>query len=83
VKLLLDKGADVNAQSNSFTALSVATINRDRFLMEILFAAGGSFQAALRIVEPLDAHSPNTGPGKFLKQTAICYAARTAQRDND
>jgi ankyrin repeat protein len=78
VKLLLDKGADVNAQSNNFTALSLATVNRNRFLMEILLAAGGSFHAALRIVEPLDAQSPDTGPGKFLKQTAICYAAGTA-----
>jgi len=46
--------------------------------MEVLFAAGASIEAALKTLEPLDAQNPNFEPGKFLRQTAICYAAATA-----
>lgn len=78
VKLLLSKGANVNAQSNGFTALSVATISRNTSLIETLLAAGADIHTALKTLEPMDTQSSNAGLGNFLKQSALLFAAASA-----
>ncbi|KAI9862356.1 MAG: hypothetical protein M1813_004832 [Trichoglossum hirsutum] len=68
VRLLLEQNVDVNAKGDQFFPLSLAAINRNKTVMEVLLAAGASIQAALDTLGSLDAQA-------FLKQTALCYAA--------
>lgn len=77
VKWLLEAGADVNACFNKGSALSTATLHRDKSMMETLLAAGADIKAASKDLKSLDTKIPSLKPGNFLTQTAQCYAATT------
>ena len=67
VRLLLAQKADVNVIAGGICALSMARRDQNETILELLFAAGASVEAALGTLDSLDAQN-------FRKQSALYHA---------